>query len=236
MRVTPWGRVVILSAVLVAGGVLALVAGGLATREQRVVSYPVTGAVDQVSLDLGDAPVEIVGGAHEAVDVQRRETFSYGHATQTQRTVTGGVFQLRSRCPGTVPDACDVSYRVLVPDNVPVEVRTTSGPVTMRDYQGSARVTTVSGDIDVRAFCGFSLQAEAQSGDLGVQAACPLQRLALRASSGAIRATVPDGRYRIDAQSAGGLRTVRGLTSLADAPFSISALSSSGDVLVERGA
>ena len=45
-------------------------------------------------------------------------------------------------------------------------MRTTSGNVAFRGYRGSARVTTRSGDIDVAGFCGFSLQARAETGDI----------------------------------------------------------------------
>jgi hypothetical protein len=44
---------------------------------------------------------------------------------------------------------------------------------------------------------------------------------------------VPPGRYRLDAETAAGRRTVRGVTEATDAPFSLQALSSSGDVTVE---
>jgi hypothetical protein len=48
-----------------------------------------------------------------------------------------------------------------------------------------------------------------------------------------VRAVVPPGRYRLDADTNAGRRVVRGLTSDAGAPFAIQALSSSGDVTVE---
>jgi hypothetical protein len=44
---------------------------------------------------------------------------------------------------------------------------------------------------------------------------------------------VPPGRYRLDAETAAGQRTVRGVTEATDAPFTLQALSSSGDVTVE---
>jgi DUF4097 and DUF4098 domain-containing protein YvlB len=132
-----------------------------------------------------------------------------------------------------LPRACSVTYRVVVPDNVPIDVRTGSGRVSFRDYRGSARVSTRSGDIDVAGFCGFSLTARAVSGHVDVGAACPPQQLSLRASSGPIHAVVPAGRYQVDATSASGGHVVRGVDARSDAPFAIQALSSSGDVVVE---
>jgi DUF4097 and DUF4098 domain-containing protein YvlB len=132
-----------------------------------------------------------------------------------------------------VPRACSVRYRVVVPDNVPVTVRTAGGTVRFRGYRGSARVTTRSGDVDITGFCGFSLQARAESGDIAAGAACPPQQLTLRSTSGSVQVFVPPGRYQVEAESAAGSHSVRGLDAVADAPFAIQALSSSGDVTVE---
>ena len=235
MRVSPWGRVVIASALLVVGGALALTVWDYGSRTQQLVSYPVSGSLNGVAFDVGDAAITIVGGGTRSdVDVQRRERFSFGHAAETRRMVAGGVFRVESRCPATLPDSCSVRYRVVVPDNVPVEVATGSGAVRLERYRGSARVTTRSGDVDVDGFCGFSLRATAQSGDVTARAACAPQRMVLRTSTGSVHAIVPAGRYQLDAQSASGRQVVRGVSSTPDAPFSIQALSSAGDVLVER--
>jgi hypothetical protein len=48
-----------------------------------------------------------------------------------------------------------------------------------------------------------------------------------------VHAVVPPGRYRLDAESSSGRRVVRGIASVSDAPFSLDAFSSSGDVVVE---
>jgi hypothetical protein len=225
---------VIVSALLVAGSAAVLMAWDLASQRERLVSYPVGGAVSRVVLDVDDADVTVVGGGRGTqVEVSRREGYSFGRAAETHKTVEAGVFRVSSRCPDALPEACSVRYRVVVPDNVPVEVETGEGHVRLQRYQGSAEVTTSSGDVDVEGFCGFSLQATAVSGDIDATAACPLQQLALRSRTGSVHAIVPPGRYVIDAQSASGRQTLRGIGSTEDAPFSIQALSSSGDVLVE---
>ena len=45
VRLSPWGRVVAISALLVVGGAVALAVGALASTRDRVVSYPVTGTL-----------------------------------------------------------------------------------------------------------------------------------------------------------------------------------------------
>ena len=173
------------------------------------------------------------GGQRALLGVQRTDRYAFGHDADIQRTVVGGELRINARCPNTVPRACSVSYRVVVPDNVPLTVRTTSGKVTFRGYRGSARVSTRSGDVDVAGFCGFSLEARAESGDITAGAACAPQQLAARSNQGSVHVSVPPGRYQVEAESASGGHDVRGLDAVSDAPFSIQALSSSGDVSVE---
>jgi DUF4097 and DUF4098 domain-containing protein YvlB len=132
-----------------------------------------------------------------------------------------------------VLDVCSAHYRIAVPDNVRVTVRTTSGDVRFRSYRGSAQVDTISGDITVAGFCGFALRARTSSGDVSAGASCALERLELRSRTGDVRAVVPPGRYQLDADSDGGESRVRGVTAAEDAPFQIQALSSAGDVTVE---
>jgi Putative adhesin len=233
-RISPWGAVVALSALLVVGAAAALLIASVASSRERAVRFAVSGSLTGISLDVGDADVEIDGGgSRERLEVQRTDRFAFGHDAVVSRTVSRGELRLRSRCPRTVPHSCSSSFRLVVPDNVPVAVRAFAGTVRLRGYRGSARLTTRGGDIDVRGFCGFSLQARAESGDVTASAACAPQSLVLRSTDGSVRAFVPAGRYQVEAESTNGAERVRGVASVSDAPFSIQALSSSGDVAVE---
>jgi hypothetical protein len=233
-RISRWGMVVMASALVVGGAVAALAITSFTSSHERVVSFDVRGSLSGVSLDVDDADVTIAGAGERALlGVQRTDHYAFGHDADVQRTVAGGELRLHSRCPKAIPRACSVSYRVVVPDNVPVTVRTTGGTVSFRGYRGSARVTTRSGDVEVAGFCGFSLEARAESGDIAAGAACAPQQLTLRSNEGSVRASVPPGRYQVEAESASGSETVRGLDAVADAPFAIQALSSSGNVSVE---
>ena len=118
---------------------------------------------------------------------------------------------------------------------MPVRVKPTSGRVVATGYRGSATVDTRSGDVDFDGWSGFNLQVQADVGDVRAAAACAPQRLQLRSRTGAVQALVPPGRYRVDAESDEGKRTVRGVTTGDDAPFQIQALSTTGDVRVGSG-
>jgi DUF4097 and DUF4098 domain-containing protein YvlB len=198
------------------------------------VSYPVRGALDGLQLDLGDAAVTIArGGRRASVEIERRETFAFGHTAVATRRIDGNTFKLRSRCPRTVLHSCSVRYQITVPDNIPIDVRTTSGSIRLDGYRGSARLASGSGDISIGDFCGFGLQARSDSGAIGANVDCALQQLSARSTAGSVHVVVPPGRYRLDAETAAGQRTVRGVTEATDAPFALQALSSSGDVTVE---
>jgi len=234
-RLSLWGRLVAVSAVLVVGGAAGMAAWGIASTERRVATYSVRGTINAIQVDLDGGEAEIVGGSPETpvVRVRRTDRFAFGHDAAVTRGVSGGVLRLGARCPDTVLHACSSSYRLTVPPNIPVSVSSGRGDVHLNGFRGSARIGTSSGDIVVRGYCGFSLQARADTGDLDVAARCSPERLALRSRAGSVRAVVPAGRYRIDADTDGGSRELKGLTSSDDAPFQIQALSGTGDVLVE---
>jgi DUF4097 and DUF4098 domain-containing protein YvlB len=147
--------------------------------------------------------------------------------------VDAGVLRITARCPDTVLGTCGASFRIAVPDNVAVNVRTSSGRVGITALNGSARVATSSGAIAVDGFCGFTLVATSTAGDVQGAADCSPDRMELRSSNGDVRAVVPAGRYRVDANTDSGSERVRGLTVADDASFTIQALSASGDVTVE---
>lgn len=233
-RPSGWALLVAGSAVVLAGCALVLGIWWLQSSETQIATYSVRGAVSQITLDLGGASATVVGGGSaRAVQVQRTDEFSFGRRARADRNVSGGVLRLRSRCPATVLAECSASYRVRVPDNMPVTVRTSSGDVRFSAYRGSASIATTTGDITVGGYCGFLLQARAETGDVRASTSCSPERLVLRSRSGDVRAIVPAGRYRVDADTDGGTRRVIGLTPAEDAPFQIQALSSAGDVDVE---
>src|SRR4051812_5582728 len=234
MRLSPWGRVVAISALLVVGGAVALAIGALASTHEYRRSYPVLGAVESLRFDLADGDIVVVGGGQrDSVQVDRTERFAFGHGPATARRAAGGGFAVRSRCPTLLLGPCTVDYRVVVPDNVALDIRTTSGSVSLRGYRGSARVTTGDGAIEIAGYCGNALEARAGDGRIAVEAACAPPQMSLRTGSGAIRAVLPAGRYDLDAESTSGDESVQGVTARDDAPYTVQALSASGDVSVE---
>jgi hypothetical protein len=233
-RPSAWAWLVAGSAALLLAIALGLGVWWLRSSRTEIATYSVRGAVSEVMLDLAGADAVVVGGGSgRAIQVRRTDEFSFGRRASARRDVTGGVLRLRSRCPEIVLASCSASYRVSVPDNIPVTVRTSSGDVRFSAYRGSATIATTSGNISVGGYCGFRLQARAESGSVNASASCSPERLVLRSRSGDVHAIVPAGRYRVDADSDAGSRRVAGLTPTEDSPFQIQALSSAGDVDIE---
>jgi hypothetical protein len=232
-RLSPWWALVGGCAVALTVAALAMLAWWEATRETRVISYHVVGDLSSIALDVGAADVEIDGGASGAVEVRRTDRFAFGHPARERRRVAGDTISVASRCRDELLGACHSSYRVSVPDNVGVTVRTTSGRVLIEGLRASARIATTSGSVSATGFCGFSLRATSESGDLRAAADCSPDRLELRSASGDVQAVLPPGSYQVDASSDSGSTRVSGVSVAEDAPFAVQALSGSGDVSVE---
>src|SRR3954451_7568750 len=98
MRLSPWGRVVAISALLVVGGAIVLAISALASTHEYRRSYPVLGAVESLRFDLAGGDIVVVGGGQrDSVQVDRAERYASGHGPQTTRRAAGGAFAVRSR-------------------------------------------------------------------------------------------------------------------------------------------
>ena len=144
---------------------VALAIWSVRSHEQRTTTYRILGDVAGLRLDVGDADVEIDGGA-TAIEVRRLDEFSFGKPSTETREVENGTVNVVSRCPEQVVGSCRVSYRVAVPDNVPIEIETSGGTVDLAGVRASVQISTASGAITATGFCGFSLRAFSDSGNV----------------------------------------------------------------------
>jgi len=203
-----------------------------ATSGTRSTSFIAAGSVLRVEIDLERGNLALVGGGLDEVNVRRTDHFSYDHSPSEVRTLDVGVLRIRSSCAALLVGSCFADYRVTVSDNVPVVVRAPHGSIRLVSYRGSAELDTTYGNISVPSFCGFVLQATTKTGDIDVHTGCSADRLELRADTGDVTVSVPEGRYRVDAATSNGSASVRGVTESDDAPWSIQALSNTGNVTV----
>ena len=234
-HLSPWGLLVGACVTVLVATAAVMAVLWASTSDRTSTSYSVPGALLGVEIDVGRGDVEILGGGLDEVQVRRTESSLYGHEPKERRTLVNGVLRIESRCVSLVVGSCTADYRVTVPESVAVTITADRGDVHLTAYRGSAHVATGGGSITADAFCGFVLQATARGGSIDVSAICSPERLELRTDSGDVAAIVPPGRYSIDADSNGGTVAVDGLERAEDAPWTIQALSSSGDVTLEAG-
>jgi hypothetical protein len=232
-----WPRLVTASAAVVLLVVLGLAAWWVASSERRVTSYSVRGTLTAIELDLGNADAEIVGGREApVVDVRRTDAFAFHRPAAAERRVSDGTLRLRSRCPRTVLGSCSASYRLTVPNNVPVTVRTASGDVSLEAFRG------VGADRDRDGATCPPRRTAASSCAPAPRTATSRRRRRARptaSSCAAGRATCARWSRRAATGSTPtrtpGRRRIDGLTMAEDAPFQILALSDAGNVLLEAG-
>ncbi len=233
--VRPPSRALRASLAVLAVVIVALAVDWVASRRTRTTVYVPPAAISRVELDLASGSADIVGGRGEAIRVERTDHFAFGHPAVERRSIAGGVLRLSSRCPRILLGTCSASYRLTVPGDVSVAATTAAGHVHLDGFSGNAELRSGSGEVAVDAFCGLSLSATSESGDVRVISACAAESLDVRAGSGDATAIVPPGHYRVAVHAARGRLHVRGVLPSPTAPFSLSVQSRTGDVTVAGG-
>ena len=143
-------------------------------------SYRVLGDLAGIRLDLGDADVEIDGGA-TAVEVRRVDRFAYGAPSKERRSVDGRHAEHQLALPGPGPR--------LLPRLLPArgarqrparDPDRRAAPSASPACARRCTINTGSGAIAVSGFCGFLLRASSDSGDVRALSECSADRLELR--------------------------------------------------------
>jgi Toastrack DUF4097 len=235
LHASPWSLLVAVSLLVLVGCTAAFGTSWLLSARTKTVSFGVRGELMGVQVRVAAGDVVVLGGAQGGVAVRRSDRSTFGRSPVEWRRRAAGRLTIASACPKLVLGSCWASYRIAVPDNVPISVRSDRGSIRVEGYRGSASLTTGDGSIVVDAFCGFTLRATSTRGDIAAAASCAPERLDLRSTTGDITARVPAGRYRIDASTGRGAALVRGLTADQGSPWEIHALSTSGDVTLAAG-
>lgn len=196
----------VLTALVLAAGVMS-VAGWLGYRSQtETKTYYATVQGIVIELDKGDVIV-VPGEEPGLVSVTRRIAWSYRRPEITERW-DGQKLRISSDCGfwSLAGPRCGVTYTLQVPEHVAVQARTSTGDITVSDIQGALQLTTSSGDIRVTG-AGNELRLHSTTGDI---------------VASAIISPIVDA-----STGAGDIRL-----TLANAPQSISARTSTGDILI----
>lgn len=226
-----WALALVVSAATLLAAAVMLAVLWLSSDRTTSASTRLHGQLMGLELRVQSGNVTIVGGSRTGVQVTRRNHSVFGHGPYERRSTRSGIVRITSGCPRLVVGSCAADYRVDVPNDVPISIRTERGDIRLDSYHGSADIATDGGAIDVEGYCGFVLGAASATGDITVASACSPERLLLRSDTGNVSATVPPGNYRVQAASSA-RTTVRGITDDDGAPWAIQALSNTGRVAV----
>jgi len=194
----------------------------LAPFEDRTSSTQ-PGPIRSVEVDVEAGRVEVVAGQADEATVERTRRYVRG-TPLTSETLVDGVLRLQADCRRIVAIGCRVDYRLVVPSQVPLRIRTESGSVAVENMagmvdvetssggvrllgtRGPVRVSTSAGNVDGVDLVADFLDATTQAGRIRLSLAEPSGRVGLRTGAGNIDLALPpvDAGYRVTTETGAG--------------------------------
>ncbi|MEU9113094.1 DUF4097 family beta strand repeat-containing protein [Streptomyces sp. NPDC048483] len=226
---------VLFGAVLAAGTSLTACSLTFGPTEKAQRTYTVDGKVTAVEATTHGGDIEIVPiAAGGAVKVTEKYEYNDEKPHPAHAVKDGRLTLEAEECTGSGKQ-CKVSYRVLLPRNAAVDLRTSGGDVTVRGTSGPISAETSGGDITVADSTARKAKVKTSGGDVELTLAAVPDEVSGQTSGGDVTIRVPKGSYAVDASTSGGTRTVSVPTDGGSA-HKIAAKTSGGDVTVETAA
>lgn len=212
------------------------------STDTRTESF--TGLIDRVVVEDVNGRVTFEAGTETEVTVTREWLF-WG-APDVDLVEEDGTLRISADCGAM----CRIHVSGIAPSDAELVVRTGAGDVVARGFEGGVDLNTSAGNVTVSSISGPAvLQSDAGSisgdvthGDVDAQTSAgridlemlgDFSRIAVVSGAGSVRLTVPDGVYRIDADSSAGWTEVN-VADDPDADRVIIAHSDAGNVTVDR--
>lgn len=225
----------VVGTILAVGIVVGLVLGASILKRSTTVSTSDIDLGDSalIKIDAGASNLRIVQGTSDVVRVKARITSGL-RKTDFQIGRRGDEIKIVSGCQEWLNPGCGAETTIEVPEGYPVEVRTTSGDVTVRDLvENALTVNSGTGDISGMGLEVDEFSASTTSGD--VTAAFAKQPFAFKATttSGDVAATMASGKrtYAVTATSKSG-DVSSDIESDTDGAGFIRVTTDSGDIAV----
>ena len=150
-RTTARVTAVVLSLLLIAYGVLSVISLIARDTAHRSATF---GGVTALTVDLGFESLE-VRGSSTASSVRMTRSYSWSFdRPSVGATQAGGRLTVSSSCGFSVGRGCSGHVRLVVPEGLPVTVRTSDGSVLLRDLTGSVTSSTSDGHVTLRHLSG----------------------------------------------------------------------------------
>ncbi len=242
-------------ALLVVLGAGAIVLADVAFQKTRIVRHTFEGPIDALVVRVASGDIELVPAPGSGVRVRESRHYTF-KAPSFESDVRDGVLTIRAAGCDDAVVTCRSDLRLTVPAGVALVAQAKSGDVTARGIdvrrarlesdsgdvraglagrQRLVRAHSDSGDVDVQSSDAGVVDAQTDSGDVVVAAAGAPRRIVAITGSGEVRVVVPEGEYRIDAQSDSGAVKTKRISRNNRAERSIEAHTESGDVTLSGG-
>ncbi|MCK7626706.1 DUF4097 domain-containing protein [Streptomyces sp. RS10V-4] len=193
-------------------------------------TYGVSGTVSALSATTYGGDIEIVP-VTAGTPLKVTEKVRYDDSKpRTAHTVKDGRLTLTADGCG-FGHRCEVAYRVLLPRDASVDLRTSGGNITVRGASGGITAQTSGGDITVEDTTARTAKARTSGGNVEMTLGAVPDEVSGRTSGGDVTIHVPRSTYAVDAGTSGGSRKVS-VPSDEDSAHKISARTSGGDVSV----
>jgi hypothetical protein len=200
-------------------------AWGSLTEQTDSEPIRIPGPISALDLDLDGASADISPGADGQAGVQQYLDWTFRRPI-VEQTTTGRLLRIKVRCPsilGISEPTCSVALNIQVPSTTAVTVRMSSGSAKVSGLSGDLNLRSSSGSIELDGDSGrisahstsgqirgqgltsSDVQATLTSGQLGLGFATPPDRVVVNATSGEATVTVPTGStYRVTTHSGSG--------------------------------
>jgi hypothetical protein len=222
----------------------------IAHEEETIVTELDGSSVRSVSIRNGAGSIHLVGTDSDTVTVHAEVSHGLRSTGHTER-IEGDRLVLRASCPVLGSDFCNVAYRVEVPRDVSVELRSDSR-ITVRDIAGSVdassdngrvQATRIDGNVRLESdngrVVGQSLASpvaivDSDNGRVELSFAEPPESVSATSDNGSVEVVVPDTRdaYVVSVSSDNGTASGTDVRTDPDSRQTITADSDNGDVTV----
>jgi hypothetical protein len=175
--------------------------------------------------------VAITGSSRDTISVT--ESLSYrGLPPDTIRSISGGTLALGYRCRSA---DCGVSYGIVVPRSLSVQVVTSTGSVMLSGLSGPVSATTGVGFVHGQNLSGRLAEFSTGTGSIEAAFLAAPARLTARCGTGSVTLSVPTGpSYAVTASAGLGPVTVS-VRQDASAAHRIEARTDVGSVAITTG-
>lgn len=225
----------VLGTILAVGILVGLVLGASILKRNTTVTTSDIELVDAspIVIDAGAADLRIVQGDPDIVRVKGRVTSGL-RKTDFQVGRRGNQIKIVSGCQTWLSPGCGVETTLELPEGFPVEVRTTSGNVEVREIvEGVLTIKSSTGNINGSGLELDELFAQTTSGEISADFATQPFAFKATTTSGNISADMPDGKktYVVTATSKSGSVSSE-MKSEKNAEGFVRAVTNSGNIVL----